>query len=295
MSGGQTAVDVPPEIIDYLNGQHTLTLATASPGGIPRASTFLYVSEGPTLYFWSRVGTTTTRHIEQNPVVSFAIDDYAEDLNKTRGAQGIGECSVLLSGEQIARVADLFGQKFPSLSPGSTMSISFFRITPTELQFIDNAAAPGQPPGRDASMGGGTFGAEFHRDRSFSVITDLPAQSADSIIASLPRIEAKAGETIVRQGGPADKFFIVIDGEAEVVRAEDGEQRVIESLSPGSLFGEMAIMRDQPRSATVAAKTDVKLLALERDTFRDLIAQSLGITPEFDQVIRARLDALGRE
>jgi uncharacterized protein YhbP (UPF0306 family) len=291
MSAAQTAADVPPEIIDFLDSQQTLTLATASPGGTPRASTFLYVNEGATLYFWSRASTITARHIEQNPVVSFAIDDYAEDLNKTRGAQGIGECSVVLSGEQIARVADLFGQKFPSLSPGSTMSISFFRITPTELLLTDNTAAQGEPSGRDA----GAFGAEFHRDREFSVITDLPTQSADTIIASLQTIEAKAGETVVRQGGPADKFFIVIDGEAEALKPGGGGQPVVESLGPGSLFGEMAIMRDQPRSATVAAKTDVKLLALDRDTFRELIAQAMGITAEFDQVIRARLDALGRE
>jgi CRP-like cAMP-binding protein len=52
-------------------------------------------------------------------------------------------------------------------------------------------------------------------------------------------------------------------------------------------------MSDQARTATVRARTDTKLLALERDTFRDLIAQSMEITPEFDQVIRDRLDAKG--
>jgi CRP-like cAMP-binding protein len=50
-------------------------------------------------------------------------------------------------------------------------------------------------------------------------------------------------------------------------------------------------MRDQPRSATVRATTDAKLLALERDGFRDLVAEAMQITPDFDQVIRARLDA----
>ena len=160
MSAGRTPVDVPPQVLDFLQSHRTLTLATASPAGVPRASTFLYVSDGPTLYFWSRATTMTARQLSQNPIVAFTVDHYTEDLNQTQGVQGIGECSVLLSGEQIARVADLFGQKFPSLSPGSTMSISFFRITPTELQFIDNTGA-------NIHLAEGEFGMDFHRERVF--------------------------------------------------------------------------------------------------------------------------------
>jgi uncharacterized protein YhbP (UPF0306 family) len=285
MSAGETTLDVPPEVLEYVQEHKTLTLATASPSGVPRASTFLYVNEGPTLYFWTRPTTITARQIEQNPVVSFTIDDYTEDLSKTRGVQGTGEASVLLSGEQIARVADLFGQKFPALSPGSTMSISFFRITPTELQFIDNTTA------RSTGSSEGTFGADFHRERSYSVITDLPTQGGETITASLQRLEIPAGETVVRQGAPADKFFIVVDGEAEVVRDEEGQQTPVASLTAGQLFGEVTIMRDQPRAATVRAKSDIKLLALERDTFRDLIAQAMQLVPDFDRIIRGRLDA----
>jgi hypothetical protein len=227
----------------------------------------------------------TARQLEQNPVVAFTIDHDTEDLNKTQGVQGTGECTVLLSGEQIARVADLFGQKFPSLSPGSTMSISFFRITPTEIQFIDNTAAQSE-----ASQAEGTFGAEFHRERSYSVIGALPtAPGGDTIFASLQRLEVPAGETIVRQGGPADRFFIVVEGEAEVLG--DGEGQATAPLSAGQLFGEVAVMRDSPRAATVRAKTDTKLLALDRETFRDLVAQALELAPDFDQALRARLDA----
>src|SRR3979409_1191538 len=157
MSAGRTALDVPAKVLDYLSQHHTLTLATASPGAVPRASTLLYVNDGPTLYFWSRPTTITARQIEQNPVVAFTVDDYTENLHQTRGVQGIGECSVLLGGEQSARVADLFGRKFPSLSPGSTMSISFFRITPTEIQFIDNTEE------RSGGTNAATFVAELHR------------------------------------------------------------------------------------------------------------------------------------
>src|SRR5437588_7057257 len=181
MSTEQTTLDVPPQVLDFLRGHQTLTLATASPGGVPRASTFLYVNDGPTLYFWSRARTITTRHIEQNPVVSFAIDDYSEDLNATRGLQGVGECQVILSGEQIARVADLFGQRFPELSPGSTMSISFFRIVPTDLQLIDNRAATPVATRGDSNA----FGADFHRNRSYSVVANLPTQDAPRVHEAL--------------------------------------------------------------------------------------------------------------
>ncbi len=286
MSAGGTAVDVPPQVLDYIQRHGTITLATASPAGVPRASTFLYVSEGPTLYFWTRPTTITAKQIEQNPIVAFTIDHYTEDLNQTQGVQGIGECSVLLSGEQIARVAALFGEKFPTLSPGSTMSISFFRITPTELQFIDNTGSAGAVSSR-----AGAFGAEFHRERSYSIVTNLPVQHAENILSSLQPTEVAAGETIVRQGTPADKLLIMVEGEAEVVREEGGMERRIASLSSGDLYGEIAIMRDEPRSASVRAMTNAKLLSLDRDSFKNLIAQSMEITPDFDRVIRDRLDA----
>src|ERR1700729_930256 len=106
MSTGQTTLDVPPTVLEFLQGHQILTLATSSSAGIPRASTFLYVHDRPPLYFWTRATTTTARHLEQNPAVSFTIDEYTDDLRQTRGVQGFGECAVVLQGEQIARVAD---------------------------------------------------------------------------------------------------------------------------------------------------------------------------------------------
>ena len=123
MSSGEAAVEMLPEVLDYLGEQRTLTLATASPSGVPHAGTFLYVHDGPELYFWTKAHTTTARHIEQNPLVSFTIDGYADDLQKVRGLQGGGECRVILSGEQDrARSRPLRAQSFPLLSPGTTMN-----------------------------------------------------------------------------------------------------------------------------------------------------------------------------
>ncbi len=288
MTPEQAAVDVPAHVVEYLSAQNTLTLATASPSGVPHASTFLYVNDGPTLYFWTRPGTITARQLDQNPVVSFAIDEYAPDLRQTRGVQGAGECGVVLNGETIARVADLFGQKFPALSPGTTMSISFFRIVPTELQFIDNTEAGGKADD-------GTFGADFSRERAYSVFSDLPVQRIDSVAAELQTVKVDTGETVVRQGGPADKFFIIVEGAVDVEQQDDAGFRKVSSLGRGHFFGEVAIMRGTPRAATVRATEPTTLIAMDRDVFRDLVAQSLGMTADFDQVVRARLRSLDED
>ena len=284
MSSGEAAVEMLPEVLDYLGEQRTLTLATASPSGVPHAGTFLYVHDGPELYFWTKAHTTTARHIEQNPLVSFAIDGSSEDLEKIRGLQGIGECRVILSGEQIARVADLFGQKFPALSPGTTMTISFFRIVASELQFTDNTDAA-------IHQQEGTFGVDFHRERAYSVFSDLPLQSVSSLTGELQILDFPAGETIARAGGPADKFFIVVDGAVEVDREGVGGEAPV-SLGPGQFFGELAILRDRPRTATLKALEPTRVLALARDTFRDIVAESLGTTKDFDAIVRERLRSL---
>jgi uncharacterized protein YhbP (UPF0306 family) len=286
MSAEQPTVEVPAEVLRFLGEHKTLTLATAAPTGVPRAATFLYVNDGATIYFWTRAGTATARHIDQNRAVAFTIDEYASDLNQTRGLQAGGECGVLLSGEDIARVADLFGQKFPSLSPGNTMSISFYRIVLTEIDFIDNARSAG-------ASSGGTFGADFHRERSYSVFSQLPVQTVDVITAALQPMTAAAGEVIVRQGAPADKFFVVVEGEVEVVRDAEGGEKELARLGPGSFFGEVAIITGRSRTATVRATQPARLLSMDGDTFRAIVGQSLGTTADFDQLIKSRLSADG--
>jgi uncharacterized protein YhbP (UPF0306 family) len=279
----QQAIDVPQPVVDYLASEKTMTLATSTPTGVPYATTFLYVNDGPTIYFWSRSNTTAARHIAQNPMVAFAVETYSGDLRHIRGVQGTGECSVLLSGIEIARVAELFGQRFPDLQPGTTMSISFFRIVPTNINYLDNTE-------EGAAAAAGAFGAEFHKQRAFSIFTGLPVQGAETIVSEMRTVHHAAGDTIVRAGGPADKFLVVVEGEVDSF-AEDGSQPPM-VLGPGRFYGEIAILRDTPRVSTLKARTDVTLLTMERDAFRDLVAQSLGTTADFDQIIAARLQAL---
>jgi CRP-like cAMP-binding protein len=114
-----------------------------------------------------------------------------------------------------------------------------------------------------------------------------------TVAGRLDPVQVAAGTVVVRQGAPADKFFIIVEGELEVIREDDGTSRTVATLRQGQFFGEMAILRDLPRTATVRATTPATLLAMERDDFRALVAQSLATTQDFDRVIQQRLDELG--
>jgi uncharacterized protein YhbP (UPF0306 family) len=285
MGAGRPVVDVPPQVLAYLGQQQSLTLATASPAGVPHAATLLYVHEGLALYVCTRPDTVTARHLAQNPAVAFAIDQYAADWARTRGVQGEGEARVLLTPAEIDRVVALFRRRFPFLAGLRPAGLSFYRVTPTQLHFIDNSAG--------GAGAGAAPALAYHRALVYSVFRDLPAQEAETLAARLEPVRAGAGEVLVRQGAPADKFFIIVEGEVEVLREEGGAARAVARLGPGQFFGEMAILRDTPRAATVRATTATTLLALGRDAFRALVAQSLGTTQEFDRVVRQRLAELG--
>ncbi len=77
-----------------------------------------------------------------------------------------------------------------------------------------------------------------------------------------------AGEVIVKEGGSAVGCFIVASGEVEVVKGLDSpDQEALATLGPGDFFGEMAIIDDSPRSATVRAMKDTECIAITRWDF----------------------------
>ena len=140
------------DALDYMGSKQTLTLATCGADG-PWAATLTYVNDEADVFVWTRPNSSTARHIDENPTVAFAIDEYTPDWRETKGIQARGACSAV-QGEDMAKVADLFGQKFPDLRPGATSAVVFYRISPSSLEYIDNSR------GVDEA---GDFGAEYRR------------------------------------------------------------------------------------------------------------------------------------
>jgi MFS family permease len=102
------------------------------------------------------------------------------------------------------------------------------------------------------------------------IFAPLPEHVAEQLSWHLTRMDVSAGTTIIREGEAGDRFYLVSEGTVAVTI--EGAQR--RALGPGSTFGEIALLRDVPRTATVTAVTDCRLLALDRDVFLQAVTGS---------------------
>lgn len=94
-----------------------------------------------------------------------------------------------------------------------------------------------------------------------------------------------AGQHIFTAGQPGDTMYVVKEGEVEVVV----NGKVVDTVGPGGILGEMALIDKQPRSATAVAKTDCKLVSVNEERFQRLVKQ----TPHFAiQVMRVMAQRL---
>ena len=112
----------------------------------------------------------------------------------------------------------------------------------------------------------------------------------ERLAAKLIPVSVAAGERVIRAGDPGDRFYIVDSGELDV--EVDGSR---EKLHAGNYFGEIALLRDVPRTATVTALTDSRLYALQRDDFLNAVTGHPAATSAGNAVVDARLGAASTE
>ena len=123
--------------------------------------------------------------------------------------------------------------------------------------------------------------------RANPIFAALPEPTIEHLAVKMIPRSVAAGDTVIRQGDPGDRFYIVEDGRCEVW--VDGEK--VRDAWPGEGFGEIALLRDVPRTATVTALEDTKLLAVERDDFIGAVTGHAPSREAADNVIGARLAA----
>lgn len=120
---------------------------------------------------------------------------------------------------------------------------------------------------------------------SVPIFAPLPGGSLEHLAARLVPLRVDPGTVIVREGDAGDRFYIVAEGEIEV--SQDG--RTISELEAGGYFGEIALLRDVPRTATVTAKTNAVLYALDREDFLSAVTGHAQSAEAAETVMSARL------
>jgi len=96
------------------------------------------------------------------------------------------------------------------------------------------------------------------------------------------------GSVIVRQGEPGLCAYFIQDGKVEVIRNEQGQDRVIATLNKDEYFGEMALISDSPRNATVRAVKETRVAALGKENFVKLLSVLPATKESILQTVQAR-------
>ncbi len=124
--------------------------------------------------------------------------------------------------------------------------------------------------------------------RSLPIFAPLELPALERLARAVVGVAAEAGETVIAEGEHGDRYYAIRDGEFEVSIA--GE--IVSRLGPGEGFGEIALLRDVPRTATVTARSAARLYALEREQFLEAVSQSPPSADAAENVIDMRLGSL---
>ena len=130
----------------------------------------------------------------------------------------------------------------------------------------------------------------LHRDHRADLLRSVPLFSGCSkkelhrVAAIADEIDLRDGKVLTRQGVPGREFFVLLEGSADVVR--DGKR--INTLGGGDFFGEMGLISQKPRSATVTATSPVRTLVITETNFRRLLREDPGISMKVLEAVAAR-------
>ncbi|HET7082691.1 MAG TPA: MFS transporter [Candidatus Limnocylindria bacterium] len=126
--------------------------------------------------------------------------------------------------------------------------------------------------------------------RGVPMLAPLPMTILEQVAGDLAEVAYADGQPIIREGEAGDRFYILASGRTSVT--SDGEQRP--ELGPGDSFGEIALLRNVPRTATVVAIGSVEAFTLERDAFCAAVSGDLRSSRAADAVVERRLSETPR-
>lgn len=125
----------------------------------------------------------------------------------------------------------------------------------------------------------------LRRDSPFA---DLPSEAIADLAAQLVGVSFAAGDVIVRQGERGDDAYLVRSGEVDIVRAQDGGERLVSRGSPGAFLGEVSVLTGMPRSATARAVTTVQTFRVSGEAVRDVVKKYRQVVARLESTMQAK-------
>ncbi|HTP01991.1 MAG TPA: ATP-binding protein [Anaerolineales bacterium] len=125
--------------------------------------------------------------------------------------------------------------------------------------------------------------------RRLALFADLSDADLDWLSSHAEPLTIAAGAPLIREGEPGDSAFVVLDGEFEVVKKAERQDIVVAVREAGEVFGEMALIDQAPRNATVRAVRESSVLRISEDTFKQLLGQSPSASLAILQTVSRRL------
>lgn len=128
------------------------------------------------------------------------------------------------------------------------------------------------------------------RLRSVPILADLDDALRAEVASAVTTERHSAGDAVCVEGDPGDTFYIVARGRLEVVQARDPGEVRVRVLEVGDFFGEIALVTNQPRTATVRALTPTILLSLSRQALIDLCERDETLREALTATVQRRLE-----
>lgn len=156
---------------------------------------------------------------------------------------------------------------------------------PVELEIEEPTAVAAPTPGATPEE---ALKAVLPKTPLFSALEERHLRR---LIEKVRLVQMEPNEFLFQQGDPADALYVVASGELTVsVRSEaDGSMAEVSRLTEGSFFGEIALLAEQPRSASVRSSAPSELLAIDREVISELVAESPGFLGVLLRFVRDRL------
>jgi CRP-like cAMP-binding protein len=123
---------------------------------------------------------------------------------------------------------------------------------------------------------------------SVSLFVGLTEEDTEVLASALVRVEYPAGTAVVQQGEAGDELFIVEQGQLTVTMEAAGRHIPVARLGPPDVFGEMAVLRSAPRSASVIADTPVVLWSLSREGLEGVLRHDAALAQRFEDQMQRR-------